>query len=338
MDWNGDINSPIVSILCLAHNYENFISEALDSFLMQKTKFPFEIIVHDDASIDQTPNIIKLYQQKYPQIIKPIFEEENQYSKGGLNIIHKIANKYINGKYLAICDGDDYWIDDHKLQEQCELLELFSQVGVCYSKISLDQRLANLYPNQKEWGEDNNGFDDLLVCNKIPNCTSMIRVALHLKYYEEIKPETKGWLYAEDYAEWLYLSNITQLKYIDKTYSAYRCLSNSLSHNTMIENEIKFERGIQEIRWFFKQRYSSKVHVPSPDEREYYYHFAINTATQRLMGTNKEEYYKALGNMVFSNKIDNDYRIDIAFRILKGSGIKKIIKKFLSIIKNKLRF
>lgn len=112
----------IVTIQCLAYNHEPYIRQCLDGFVMQKTNFRFEAIVHDDASTDGTADIIRKYAEKYPDIIKPIFETENQYSKkdGSLG---KIIGLHTHGKYVAMCEGDDYWIDPLKLQKQVDFLE-----------------------------------------------------------------------------------------------------------------------------------------------------------------------------------------------------------------------
>ena len=121
-NWVGDINSPLVSIKCTAYNHERFIRDALDGFLMQETTFPFEVIVHDDASTDNTASIIKEYEKKYPLIIKPIYEKENQYSKHDGSLT-RIINKQLKGKYVAFCEGDDYWIDNNKIKLQKEYFE-----------------------------------------------------------------------------------------------------------------------------------------------------------------------------------------------------------------------
>lgn len=105
-----------VSIICTSYNHEQYIEDAIRGFLIQKTSFPFEIIIHDDASSDKTQEIIKKYQKRYPNIIKPILQLENQYSQG--NSPSLIAYKHAKGEFLAICEGDDYWIDINKLQSQ----------------------------------------------------------------------------------------------------------------------------------------------------------------------------------------------------------------------------
>lgn len=119
-NWNSDL--PLVSISCITYNHEKYISQCLDGMLAQRTDFPFEIIVHDDASTDDTAQIIKQYEQMYPNIVKPIYETENQYSKGAGNIF-RVMNPHLRGKYIAVCEGDDYWCDADKLQRQFDFLE-----------------------------------------------------------------------------------------------------------------------------------------------------------------------------------------------------------------------
>ncbi len=112
---------PLVSICCITYNHENYIRDAIEGFIMQKTDFPFEIIIHDDASTDATADIIRKYEEKYPNIIKPIYQTENQYSKGAMGTLFTL--KAARGKYIALCEGDDYWIDPLKLQKQISEME-----------------------------------------------------------------------------------------------------------------------------------------------------------------------------------------------------------------------
>lgn len=119
-----------VSIICNTYNQEEYIADAIESFLMQKTKFKFEILIHDDASTDHTVDIIKTYEKKYPDIIKPIYQKENQYSKNvSINLNYQYPR--VKGKYIAVCEGDDYWTDPFKLQKQFEFLEKTPQVDMC---------------------------------------------------------------------------------------------------------------------------------------------------------------------------------------------------------------
>ena len=113
---------PLVSICCTAYNHEKYIAQALDSFLAQKCDFPFEILVHDDVSTDRTADIIREYAAKYPEIIKPMFQTENQYSKG-VPINETFNFPRAQGKYIALCECDDFWCDDTKLARQIAHME-----------------------------------------------------------------------------------------------------------------------------------------------------------------------------------------------------------------------
>jgi glycosyltransferase involved in cell wall biosynthesis len=112
----------LASVCCTTFNHERFVREAIEGFLMQETDFPFEIIVHDDASTDSTADIIREYAEEYPRLIRTIIQTENQYSKGGL-INPRFVFPKATGKYLALCEGDDYWTDSTKLQKQVTFLE-----------------------------------------------------------------------------------------------------------------------------------------------------------------------------------------------------------------------
>lgn len=132
-NWKGRIDKPEVSVCCITYNHENFISEALDGFLMQETNFPFEVIVRDDASPDRTADIIREYEKKYPNIIKPIYELENGYQKGIKP--SSVTFKKAVGKYIALCEGDDYWTDEKKLQIQKDFLDKNEEYVICYTDV-----------------------------------------------------------------------------------------------------------------------------------------------------------------------------------------------------------
>ncbi|MBP1564495.1 MAG: glycosyltransferase [Oscillospiraceae bacterium] len=135
-DWNcRESFEPVVSIKCLAYNHEKSISKCIDGFLMQETTFPFEIIIHDDASTDTTADIIRKYESKYPNIIKPIYQTENQYSKHN-GVIRKMVNSKLNGKYIAFCEGDDCWTESYKLQMQVDYLEKHLECSMTYHAVN----------------------------------------------------------------------------------------------------------------------------------------------------------------------------------------------------------
>lgn len=130
-NWRGNINNPKVTILCTTYNHEKYIEDSINGFLIQETDFEFEILIHDDASTDNTANIIKKYEQMYPKIIKPIYQKENQYSKGS-KYFWDLLFSNAKGKYIAICEGDDYWTDSTKLQKQVDFLKDNKKYMACY--------------------------------------------------------------------------------------------------------------------------------------------------------------------------------------------------------------
>ncbi|MCS3455403.1 glycosyltransferase involved in cell wall biosynthesis [Aeromonas sp. BIGb0405] len=126
-EWEG--SEILVSIVCTAYNHEEFISDALNGFINQQTSFPFEIIINDDCSSDKTLEIIMLYKEKYPNVINVISHHSNQFSKGISPF--KFVYKKLRGKYIAICEGDDFWSDREKLSKQFDALENDIESNLC---------------------------------------------------------------------------------------------------------------------------------------------------------------------------------------------------------------
>ncbi|MCI8948468.1 MAG: glycosyltransferase family 2 protein [Lachnospiraceae bacterium] len=128
----------LVSISCITFNHETYIARALDSFLMQKTNFNFEILVYDDASTDRTQEIIREYEAKYPDRIKPYYQKENQYSQGKYNVEGFFNYPRAKGTYIAMCDGDDYWTDPNKLQLQVDYMEAHPECAMCLHSAKIE--------------------------------------------------------------------------------------------------------------------------------------------------------------------------------------------------------
>lgn len=148
--WDKKYKEPIISINCITFNHEDYIKDALNSFLSQISEYPFEILVHDDASTDNTASIIKEYQKKYPNIIKPIYQKENKHSKG-VKIFAEYLFPRSKGKYIALCEGDDYWSDDFKIHKQVNYLEKNEEIVASFHKV------LRIKPN----GEKTNKYFDV---------------------------------------------------------------------------------------------------------------------------------------------------------------------------------
>lgn len=136
------MNNVMVSVVCPAYNHEKYIRDALNSFVMQKTSFKYEILVNDDASTDSTANIIREFEKKYPNVIRGVYQKENQYHKVH-SIISDLLIPLAKGKYIAICEGDDYWTDVYKLQKQFDIMEQNPTIDMCACKgvvVSADKK------------------------------------------------------------------------------------------------------------------------------------------------------------------------------------------------------
>lgn len=138
------VKGPLVSIACITYNQENYIRQCLDGFVMQKTDFCFEIVIHDDASTDKTPSIIKEYCDKYPDLFVPILQSQNKYKEGKGILVPYVFPK-CKGKYIALCEGDDYWIDPLKLQKQVDFLDENPDYSMCFHDACIKNETSTLF-------------------------------------------------------------------------------------------------------------------------------------------------------------------------------------------------
>jgi len=222
-NWQGDISQPVVSICCITYNHEKYISEAIDSFLMQETNFPFEIIVRDDASTDNTANIIRRYEREYPKIIKPIYELENGYQKG----IKPLATavRKAKGEYIAICEGDDFWINVDKLQKQVVLLNQYPNINFCFHKAQiLNMITQQAYENESYINHDGIISADTIIATldklMVPTASIMVRATIIEDVHNYITK--RPWLSVGDFYFRIFgVANGGGL-YINSTMSVYR--------------------------------------------------------------------------------------------------------------------
>jgi glycosyltransferase involved in cell wall biosynthesis len=119
----------VVSIICLTYNHERYVQSALHGFLSQDLSEPFEVLIHDDASTDRTAAIIRQWQARYPTIIKPVLQQENQYSRGGRPFETLLGRA--RGEFVASCEGDDFWVHPRKLQRQVDMLRRHPDLSSC---------------------------------------------------------------------------------------------------------------------------------------------------------------------------------------------------------------
>lgn len=266
--WKGNPSQPLVSVSCITYNHEPYIRDAFNGFLMQETSFPFEVLVHDDASKDKTADIIREYEARYPKIIKPIYQAVNQYSQG-INVSKNFQYPRIKGKYIALCEGDDYWIDPKKLQIQINFLEENQEYGmvhtdrdVLYVKTGIKISNKNsVYNYNKKYATYSNPFWGILTGDYlISTCTVVARKDLFISTSDDdiiLNPENiQG-----DLARWLSISNITKIKYLPQSTAVYRKNLGSLSEPILRSKQIEYQESSKRIRLEYAQKYQVPLFV-----------------------------------------------------------------------------
>lgn len=281
-----------VSVLCLTYNQEDYVKQTLDGFLLQKTNFAFEVLINDDASTDDTQKILKDYATKYPRIIKPVFQKENQYSKGLRNFIPRFLLPRVKGKYLAICEGDDYWTDPDKLQTQVDFMDKHPDYAICFHPVRVVYEDTNdkefIFPDIKD--ESWYTHEELFKTNYIPTNSVMYRRQKYRNLPTNIAP-----------ADWylhLYHAQFGKIKYIDKVMSVYRKHTSGMWWN--------YDKNIDEI-W--------RKHGPA--------HLAMHHALLKLYGKNKQ--YRAIIESNIDRLLDAFIAVDKKY----GEAlVKQILAQF----------
>ena len=219
----------MVSVLCTAYNHEKYIAEALDSFLAQKTDFPFEVIVTDDASTDSTPQILTEYAEKYPDVIRYFHQEKNLYQQGAHILYEREIFPRVRGKYCAMCEGDDYWTDPDKLQLQVDFLEEHPEYSACvhnsyYHFCEGDRPDEPLLPARGD-----RDLDYSSVVNGLNGCfhTSSILGRSELMTAPPDYQEIAGSYGFTDYAIGIHLALEGKIRFIERPMSVYRVSSNA---------------------------------------------------------------------------------------------------------------
>jgi glycosyltransferase involved in cell wall biosynthesis len=221
-----DSQDILCSVACTTFNQANFITDAINGFLSQETTFPVEFIIYDDASNDGTREIIEKYQKLYPKIIKPIFQNENQKSKGikpSLTYIYPVCQ----GKYIAKCEGDDYWTDPLKLQKQVDFLETNEDFAVCHHNllVTYDDPDKKSHFSNPAAQKEVTTIEDLSLGNYIFTASCMFRHRLY---------EFPDWLAKcpiGDYPTHMLNAQFGKIKYFQDVMGVYRVHKDGIWEN-----------------------------------------------------------------------------------------------------------
>ncbi len=243
---------PLVTISCITYNHEPYLRDALEGFVMQQTDFPFAAVVHEDASTDGTAAVLREYAERYPDIILPIYENENQYSKkdGALNRIMSTARTATGAKYIAMCEGDDYWTDPLKLQKQVDFLESHPDYTMCFHNAikhyenseKPDKLVANLETREYQAVE-------FALKSFTPTASILFRKSvIESNYYKSIS--TNKHIYVGDEPLFFTCLSLGKAYCLKQPMSVYRIHDNGLHHivcNSPEIKRIKYEIALSRI-------------------------------------------------------------------------------------------
>lgn len=267
---NEDIK---VSVCSLAFNHEKYIRKTLEGFVMQKTNFRFEVLINDDASTDKTAEIIREYESKYPDIFKPIYQTENQYSQGK-KITFDILVPKAKGKYIALCEGDDYWTDPLKLQKQYDCLEKNKDCNLCIAKVQDIDANGNLINHVRPDNGRKQGkiyTDEFLPmvirmlsgieCYQFQTSTYFLRKENLINY-----PKRKFMLESPvgDMSILYYYGSLGPVYYIDQIFSKYRIgapgsWNSNIDKDKKVANYKKFKEVLSDMNDFTNNKYQSDI-------------------------------------------------------------------------------
>lgn len=312
----------MVQVICITYNHENYIKDALEGFVRQKTNFRFEVIVHDDASTDRTTDIIKEYEKKYPDIIKPIYQTVNRYSQG-LHILKTIIVPILAGKYIALCEGDDYWSDCNKLQKQVDFLEKCPDYVACVHNTKImnmkdlsQQKFINASSDPYDVG-----FHDVIPGGGAVYQTSalMCRKKYFVNAYSDPRPAifkaAKGF---SDYALAIYLVTEGKVRYMPDIMSVYRqgtegsWTSRNSGRESMIKHAENMLEFLDAVDCYTKYHY--KDEIDEVRKRNAFHLAFLTNDYKRLRDKKYRGFWLALStkvrlNFMIRNRMPGLYRI-----------------------------
>lgn len=235
-------NKPLVAIHCLVYNHEPYLRDCFEGFVMQQTNFPFVAIVHDDCSTDGSAAIIREYEAKYPHIFKPIYETENQYSKhdGSLERIMNEAIDVAETKYVAVCEGDDYWIDSLKLQKQVDFLENHSDYSMCFHSAEIKNECSQKV-NIECQSIDNKEYyaNDIYPRWIIPTASVLYRNSM-VRSYSKLK--NIHWMRYGDITLFLTCMHTGKVWGMQEQMSVYRVTNNGAVISERLDSNIEYKQ------------------------------------------------------------------------------------------------
>jgi len=256
-DWPKDV-LPLVHVRTLTYMHKEYIRDCIEGILMQKTTFPVRVLIHDDASTDKTADIVREYEMKYPDLISGYYQTENSYSQKNIEDKRRLRAPFDEmciGKYEALCEGDDFWIDPLKLQKQVVFLENNPEFGLVHGDSH------KFYHEEDQWVYHANKYkaninepaskEELFYGIVNLDYTLFTATVLYRKELLNRTDNNRKVFLMGDSPRWLELSQHTRFKYMDETFAVYRIKKNSLSNATDLKKQLRFILSMMEMRVYY---------------------------------------------------------------------------------------
>ena len=253
--------NPLVSVNMITYNHEPYIAQAIEGVVKQKTEYPFELIIGEDCSTDGTKAIVLEYQKKYPDIIRVITSDKNV----GMKKNGKRTTKACRGKYIAFCEGDDYWHRPDKLQKQVDYMESHPECGMVSADIDVFYNSANKLKRSFNYNNEFQSIRNLDIEQvlwgdwifAIWTCTVMVRRNLYNQVIEnDPYLHQNENLPLGDLQVWAELSMISEITYFPETFAIYRVLDESASRGKDPKKNLRFAKSIFEIKSYLCEKYN----------------------------------------------------------------------------------
>ena len=248
------MKNPTVSVLMVTYNHEKYIRDAIEGVLIQKTKFPIELIIGEDNSTDTTRDICIEYANTNREIIKILPSEKNL---GGLHNINRSLNA-CNGKFIAICEGDDFWIDPFKLQKQVDFLNNNPDYALIYTnkKVLIGETFFDDKQISVKTGDI---VEDLLLANHISTLTVLARTEIFKESVKKVfvLAKERNWEMT-DYPIWIYIAMNHRIGFLNDVTGVYRFLPESLSHSLNPRKAFSFDKWVIDVKEFYFKEYLKK--------------------------------------------------------------------------------
>ncbi len=244
------MDRPLVSVQLITYNHRPYIAQAIEGALQQQTSFPFEIVIGEDCSTDGTREMVFEYQRRFPARIRVITSDRNMGPYANQRRVHAASA----GKYLAICDGDDFWHDPRKLQRQVDYLEDRPEYSLVHTDAdwlvqATGQRIPCWHRTHRHAIAQGDIYEDLLVDNQIMTCTVCVRKDALDRFLDD--PALDGIAIVADYPRWLLLSMVSKIGYLDISTTTRRELVRSISKSPDPARKLAFFLEMYRVREHF---------------------------------------------------------------------------------------